>query len=204
MGVPVQGDGGGPVEQPATSGRRAVGLSALAAAFLGLGATTFGGMWGAVRQVERVVVERRAWIAKDELPFLLVAATLIPAPKFMALAGLIGYRLRRVTGSALAALSLVAPGALAVVAAVSSIEPDLLAGPLAPVRRAAGVAVVGITLGSAWRQIRNARARGRARLAGYPLALGVGAALAAGVPLLAVVAGGFAVGVVLVREGPAR
>lgn len=178
---------------------RDAGLLALTAAFFRLGATTFGGMWGANRQLEEELAERRGWITKQELPFLLVAATLIPAPKFMGLGGLIGYRHRGLAGSALAALSLVLPGAIMVVAAVVLISPDLLTGYLAPVQRTVGIGVAGITFGSACRQLRKARQKGRERLAGLGLAVAVAVAIAAGVPLLVAALAGFLVGAILIK-----
>lgn len=174
-------------------------LPALCWAFFKLGATTFGGMWAATSHLEAELADRRGWVHRDELPFLLVAATLIPAPKFMALGGLIGYKLRGVAGSALAALSLVLPGAVMVVAAVALVRSDLLAGVMDSVQRAVGVGVAGITFGSALRQLRKAKQTGRNRQFGLLLAGTVAVAIAAGVPLLVAAAAGFAIGAAVMK-----
>lgn len=189
------------METASESGRPAVraSLPALCWAFFKLGAVTFGGMWAATTQLETELADRRGWIRKEELPFLLVAATLIPAPKFMGLGGLIGYKLRGVAGSALAALSLVLPGALMVVAVVVLVRSDLLAGYMAPVQAAVGIGVAGITFGSALRQLRNAKQTGRNRWVGLLLAAAVAVAIAAGVPLLVAAGAGFTVGVLAMR-----
>jgi len=179
---------------------QAVTLLAIAVTFLRLGATTFGGMWAATRQLELELVERRGWLKQSEMPLFLVAATVIPSPKFLGLGGIIGFKLRGLAGSTVAVVCLIIPGALMVLIAVLLIPPALLAGKLAPMQRTVGLVVAGILFGSAGRQVRTAGATGLLRIRGIGVALAIGLAMAAGVPLILAVAVGFALGVVLIKE----
>lgn len=59
-------------------------------------------------------------------------ATLIPAPRFLGLGGLVGFRIDGWLGSFLGSLGLLLPGSLLVVAGAVLVGPDLLGGPLEP------------------------------------------------------------------------
>jgi chromate transporter len=176
-----------------------VSLFALFATFFRLGATTFGGMWAATQKLEAELVHRNGWLTTEELQSLLVAATLIPAPKFIGLGGLIGFRMRGWLGSAVSVFSLIAPGALLVLFGVILISPTLLEGALSPLRRAVGIAVVGLLFGNAYHQLKSAKVKGRKRAIGMGLGLLVAIAAIAGVPLLVAAAVGFTAGAVLIR-----
>ncbi len=128
---------------------RQVSLLSLAVSFFRLGSTTFGGMWAATNAIEAELVHRTRWLKPEDLQFMLVAANLIPAPRFIGLGGLVGFRLRGWPGSVVAVFALIAPSAILVLSAVVLVSPDLLAGPLAPLRRAMGIAVVGLLFGNA-------------------------------------------------------
>lgn len=181
----------------------AVGLPDLAAVFFRIGATAFGGMWAATRKLEAELVHSKGWLTIEEQQALMVAATLIPAPKFLAFAGLIGFRLRAWPGSIVALLALVTPAALFVLLGVILLSPDNLGEPLVQVRRAVGIAVVGLLFGNAWHQLRNAKVKGRQKAAGVALAIAVAAAAMAGVPLLLAAIAGFAIGAMSMRApGP--
>lgn len=182
--------------------RQAVSLTALATSFLKLGATVFGGMWASTRQLEEEMVRRRGWITQDDLRLFLVLATFMPSPKFIGLAGLVGFRLRGWPGSVIAVGCLLLPASLLVMMTAALVHPDLLAGALAPLRRTVGIAVVGILLANAWRQLET-RGLPPARLAmGIGLAAAVATAIGSGLPLLAVSTAGLAVGWALLRGGP--
>ncbi|MDB5746678.1 MAG: hypothetical protein JWP72_1526 [Massilia sp.] len=176
-----------------------IGLSDLATVFLRIGATAFGGMWAATRKLEAELVHGKAWLTMDEQQALMVAATVIPAPKFLAFAGLVGFRLRAWPGSLVALLALVTPAALFVLLGAMLLSPDTLGEPLVQVRRAVGIAVVGLLFGNTWHQLRNARLKGRQRAAGVALACAVAAAAMAGVPLLLAAIAGFAIGAMVLR-----
>jgi chromate transporter len=71
-------------------------------------------MWGGVRELERELVQRRRWLGPEELRLRLVLSTLMPAPRFIGLAGLVGFQLRGWWGSLVAVLSLLLPSSLMV------------------------------------------------------------------------------------------
>ena len=182
---------------------RGIGLARLASVFLRIGATAFGGMWAATQQLENELVHKNRWLAPEEQQALMVAATVIPAPKFLAFAGLVGFRLRSWLGSIVALLAVVTPGALFVLLGVMLLNPDTLGAPLVYIRRAVGIAIVGLLFGNSWHQLRNARLKGWRQAAGIALALAVTAAAIAGVPLLLAAVAGFAVGATVLRpSGP--
>ncbi len=169
--------------------------------FLGTGATTYGGMWAATAKLEKDLVETRQWLDKDQLTGSLLLATIIPAPRFMALAGLVGFRVAGWTGALAAALGLVLPASLLVMSGVLLIRPDVLAGPLSPLTRSIGVAIVGILFGNALVQLTGATRSGRARLRGAGMAAVLFGSIVAGVPLIVAALIGFAVGSLLIRPG---
>jgi chromate transporter len=177
-----------------------VSLINIAITFFRLGATTFGGMWAATQNLDDELVRRKGWLSSEELQSMLVTATLVPAPKFIGLGGLIGYRLRGVIGSAVSVFALIAPGALLVLLGVILVSPTLLAGPLAPLHRLVGLAVVGLLLGNAYHQLRSAKVEGRKRTIGVCLGILVAVITIAGVPLLVSAALGFIIGALLIRD----
>ena len=131
---------------------------------------------------------------------MLLTANLIPAPKFLGLGGLVGYRLRGWPGSVVAVAALIAPSAVLVLAAVVLVTPELLAGPLEPVRRTVGIAVVGLLFGNAFQQVRSVKIDGRRRAVGAGLGLIVAAVTVAGVPLLVAALAGLVAGAAIIRE----
>lgn len=176
-----------------------IGLVRIGVGFLGIGATTFGGMWAATQKLDKDLVVRTGWLEADELQELFVVSTLIPAPKFLALSGLIGYRLRGWWGASVAISCLIAPGSALVVAAVALVAPELLEGTLAPLSRTIGIAVVGLLFGNAAHQLRRTRVGLRERTVGTVLTATLFVAIVAGVPLIAAAFVGFVLGAVLVR-----
>jgi chromate transporter len=171
--------------------------------FLRVGATTFGGMWAATDKLERDLVDRTGWLAKEELRTSFVLATLIPGPRFLALGGLVGFRVGGWPGAFAGALALVLPASALVVGAAALVGPELLAGPLEPLTRAVSVAVVGILLGNAIRQVRRERGPRRDRLTGVALTAAIVASVVLGVPLVVSAVTGFVVGAFLLRPRPA-
>lgn len=182
---------------------RGIALARVATVFLRIGATTFGGMWAATQRLERELVDRTGWLTLEEQRALMVAATVIPAPKFLAFAGLVGFRLRSWPGGIVALLALATPGALFVLLGVMLLNPDILGAPMIHVRRAVGIAIVGLLFGNSWHQLTNAGLKGWRQAAGVVLALAVALAAIVGVPLLLAAMAGFATGaLVLRRSGP--
>ncbi|HMM36123.1 MAG TPA: chromate efflux transporter [Thermoanaerobaculia bacterium] len=88
------------------------GLGEIAAVFLRLGTTAFGGPAAHVAMMRDEVVSRRGWLTDAELLDLLSAANLIPGPNSTELAIHVGWARRRWTGLAVAGLSFILPAAL--------------------------------------------------------------------------------------------
>jgi len=187
-------------DPPLTSSNpRRVGLWALATTFFRLGTTSFGGMWGATRKLQDTLVHSKRWLTLEDQQALMVAATLIPAPKFLSFGGLVGFRLGGWSGGVVALVSLIGPGFIFVLLGVILLTPELLGEPLIPVRRAVSIGVIGLLFGNAYHQLRNARVTGRNRVIGTCLAVSVVIATIFGVPLLLASLTGFAVGAYLIR-----
>jgi len=86
----------------------------LALLFLRLGLTAFGGPAAHIALMQAEVVERRAWLTKDEFLDLLGASNLIPGPSSTELAIHIGFRLARRQGMLLAGVCFILPAFLLV------------------------------------------------------------------------------------------
>jgi chromate transporter len=188
-------------EEPAVAAARVkVSLLELAVVFFRIGATTFGGLWAATKKLEDDLVRRRAWLTLEDQQTLMVAATLIPAPKFLAFGGLVGFRMQGWLGSIVSLCALIAPGALSVLVGVIVLSPEILGPPLVPVQRAVGIAIVGLLFGNAYHQLRSSKVKGPRKLVGIALAVSVAAAAILGVPLLLASVVGFAIGAVVLRR----
>lgn len=87
-------------------------LGEIAAVFLRLGTTAFGGPAAHVAMMRDEVVRRRGWLTDPELLDLLSAANLIPGPNSTELAIHVGWARRRWSGLAVAGLSFILPAAL--------------------------------------------------------------------------------------------
>jgi chromate transport protein ChrA len=157
-------------------------------------------MWAATQTLEKELVHRRGWLEREELETLYVVATLIPAPRFMGLAGLVGFKVAHWSGSLLAIVTLVLPTSLLVLGAAVFMSPQLLHGVLEPLNRSVSVAVVGLLFGNAYVQLRQAVARGRRRTVGLSLTVATFAAIALGAPLVTVAVVSFAVGSLVIKE----
>jgi chromate transporter len=177
-----------------------VSLPDLGITFFNIGATAFGGMWGATQQLEDMLVRRKAWLKIEEQHALMIAATLIPAPRFLAFGGMVGFKLRGWPGSIVSVFSLIAPGAIFVLLGVMFLNPETLGAPLVPIQRAVGIAIAGLFFGNAYHQLRDVRVTGRKRVIGVILAVSVAGAAIAGVPLLVASFAGFALGAIFIRN----
>lgn len=184
----------------AQKNRQDVSLLELCRTFFILGATTFGGMWAATQKLESEIVHKKGWLTIEELQSLLVAATLIPAPKFIGFGALVGFHLRGWMGSVISLFSLLFPGAFIVLLAAILIHPSLLSGPLDPVRRAVGIAIIGLLIGNAYHQLRNPKVKGTKRYIGITIALAVAILSILGVPLVVAAVGGFVAGAFFIRK----
>ena len=55
-------------------------------------------MWAAMDRLQRELVERRGLISVEDQRSLMLAAAMIPAPKFLAFAAMVGYRIGGIVG----------------------------------------------------------------------------------------------------------
>ncbi len=91
-------------------------LIEIAALFLRLGATAFGGPAVHVAMMEDEVVRRRAWLTREAFLDMLGATNLIPGPNSTELALLIGQRRAGFVGLCVAGVAFVTPALLVVLA----------------------------------------------------------------------------------------
>ena len=89
-------------------------LAELAALFLRLGVTAFGGPAAHIAMMRDEVVERRKWLTDAEFLDLLAATHLIPGPNSTEMAIHLGYRRAGLAGLALAGVCFILPAALIV------------------------------------------------------------------------------------------
>jgi chromate transporter len=94
--------------------RLRVPLRTVAAVFLRLGATSFGGPAAHVALMEDEFVRRRGWLTRAELLDLVGAANLIPGPNSTEVAIHIGHRVAGWAGLVVAGLCFILPAALIV------------------------------------------------------------------------------------------
>lgn len=162
-------------------------LSELAALFLRLGATSFGGPAAHIALMEDEVVTRRAWLTRPEFLDLLGAANLIPGPNSSELAMHIGWRRGGAAGLVVAGAAFICP-AVVITGLIAWIyvrfgSLPAMAGPLLGVR----AAVLAVIAAAIWRLGRTALKSTALAVAG---ALVLIAALLGGNELLLLLGGG--------------
>lgn len=150
------------------------------------GLISWGGMMAWLPRIEDEMVAK-GWMSRERFQEAMATSVLVPGPTFVSLAGLTGYQLGGALGAAISLFSLMLPPTLLVTAAMLSISPELIAGPLVPVARGLQVAVAGILLGNAYRYAMRAP-KGAWR--GPLLFLLVSGSILAGVPVAVAVVGG--------------
>lgn len=143
--------------------------------FLRLGTLTFGGMWAAVDRIEKELVYRRNLVSAEQIRAMMITAALIPAPKFLAFVGMVGYQLRGYAGSCIALSCLLFPGAIMVLAAVMFLTEGSEGTLLASIQRIVGLGIVGLMLGNAVRMAMASRVS--------PAKTAIGLMLGAAVPI---------------------
>jgi len=168
--------------------------------FLTIGATAYGGVWASARRIERAAVDDNEWLDRHEVRSLLVVSTVIPAPKFLSMAALVGHRARGLSGALAAALGLVTPAGTLILLAALLVSPELLTGPLAPLADSIGIGVVGLLMGNALFQWRTGAGGRRNRIIGSAFALAMVGLIVVGAPLVVVAVGGFALAPLVVHD----
>jgi chromate transporter len=86
-----------------------------------------------------------------------------------------------------------------VILGVVFLSPEVVGAPLIPIRRAVGIAVVGLLFGNAFLQMTSSKVTGRKKLIGIGITVAVAVATIAGAHLLIAATAGFIVGVFLMR-----
>lgn len=137
--------------------------------FFHIGAVAFGGMWAAIDRIEKELIHKRHWATETEVRAMMITAALIPAPKFLAFGGMVGYQLRGFPGSVIALVSLMAPGfsiILLVTMMVGQAEPGSL---LESVQHMLTLAIVGLLLGNAAKMATKTQVPIRQRVVGVSI-----------------------------------
>lgn len=77
--------------------------------FFKLGLLTFGGGYAMIPQIKEIVVEKKKWLTEDEMLEILAIAESTPGPIAINMATYIGFKQKKILGSALATLGVVLP-----------------------------------------------------------------------------------------------
>lgn len=177
-----------------------VPLLSLALVFLKMGALTFGGMWAAISRIEAELVHKRGWISADTQRAMMITAALIPAPKFLAFGGMVGYRLRGLPGSVVSLVCLMIPGSLLVLAGAMLLRQGEEGTLLAAVQHSITLGIVGLLLGNAANMAKSSKLKGWRLSAGIFIAAMIPLmTLVFGVPLLVMALLGLVSGAIVIR-----
>ncbi len=185
----------------ATSEKASLPFAGICWLFFMLGCTCFGGMWAAMDRLQHELVERRKLISLEDQRSLMLAAAMIPAPKFLAFAAMIGYRLGGISGAVGSSISIMLPGTILVLAAciltvIASGNPAL-----ATIQHYVGLGVVGLLTGNALRMFVGDGVRPYSVLFGLVISLGIPLyVIVFNGPLIIAACVGLAVGSLLIRE----
>jgi chromate transporter len=168
--------------------------------FFVLGCTCFGGMWAAMDRLQRELVERRGLLSVEDQRSLMLAAAMIPAPKFLAFAAMVGYRIGGILGAIGSSIAILLPGTILVLAAcvltvVASENPALVT-----IQHYVGLGVVGLLAGNAVRMFVGDGVNRRSVLFGLVISLGIPLyVIAFKGPLIVAACVGLAVGSIVIR-----
>lgn len=94
--------------------------------FLKIGAFTFGGGWAMISIIEREIVDRRHWIAKEDFLDLLAVAQSLPGILAVNIATAVGDKIKGNRGSMVAALGTILPSFTIILAIAIFLTPDLI------------------------------------------------------------------------------
>lgn len=177
-----------------------VTLPQLFATWLALGAQSWGGGSATLMLIRREVVERRGWMRADEFVEAWAICQIAPGINLLGLTILIGWRLRRAVGSAVAILGLLLPS-VTLTALLTAVYASVRDEPLV---EAALHGVVPATVGLGailawqlgWPLLRDSRREGSASLA-VSIAILVGSGVVIAVwhpPVIMILLGGGALG----------
>lgn len=98
----------------------------LFASFFKIGAFTFGGGWAMISIIEREIVDKHHWIAKEDFLDLLAIAQSLPGILAVNIATAVGDKLRGRTGGMVAAAGTILPSFLIILAIAIFLTPDMI------------------------------------------------------------------------------
>lgn len=98
----------------------------LFATFFKIGAFTFGGGWAMISIIEREIVDKHRWLAKDDFLDLLAIAQSLPGILAVNIAAVIGDNLRGGKGAATAAAGTILPSFLIILFIAIFLTPDII------------------------------------------------------------------------------
>jgi chromate transporter len=132
----------------ATEARRRVGLGALLAAFGTIGLTSFGGARAAY--FRHVLVVSRGWISDHQFLEALTVCQILPGPNVSNLTVCMGQRLRGHIGAFLAAIGVLLPGALMILALAILYFGHGNVPAVPAIFKGVGAAAVGLSIATTW------------------------------------------------------
>ena len=101
-------------------------LLQLFATFFKIGAFTFGGGWAMISIMERELVDKRGWLAREDFLDLLAVAQSLPGILAVNISVAVGDSLRGRRGCLCAALGTILPSVLMILAIAIFLTPDLI------------------------------------------------------------------------------
>ena len=94
--------------------------------FFKIGAFTFGGGWAMISIIEKEIVDKHHWLAKDEFLDQLAVAQSLPGILAVNISVAVGDRLRGMKGSICAALGTILPSFMIILPIAIFLTPDLI------------------------------------------------------------------------------
>lgn len=94
--------------------------------FFKIGAFTFGGGWAMISIIEKEIVDKHHWLAREDFLDLLAVAQSLPGILAVNISVAVGDKLRSSRGSTVAALGTIMPSFLIILAIAIFLTPDLI------------------------------------------------------------------------------
>lgn len=162
-------------------------------------------MWAAMDRLQRELVERRGLISVEDQRSLMLAAAIIPAPKFLAFAAMVGYRIGGIVGAISSSIAILHPGTILVLAACVLTVVALENPALLTTQHYVGLGVVGLLAGNAVRMFVGDGLDRRSALFGSLISVGIPLyVIAFKGPLIVAACVGLLVGSILIRGDDKR
>lgn len=122
--------------------------------FTKIGALSFGGPYAILAYIEREIVRKRGWLDAEEFAKAVGIGHLTPGPIAYSAAVYVGFRLRRLSGAAAAAIGLTWPAFVLALAFALAYQRFASLPSVQPVLRGFEAAVIGLLLAILWRMAR--------------------------------------------------